>query len=125
MKLTNQLIYLYASALGEAFQDSKLILPVKINFYLQKNITTLIALMEEIENERMAIIKNYGTLNEDGQSYTIPQDKLEIAQKELNDLLALEQEVQIYKVKLSHFGDDLKLTTGQMNALMFMIEDEE
>jgi hypothetical protein len=42
--------------------------------------------------------------------------------KELNDLLGLEQEVNIYTVSIDSFGDELTLTTGQMEALMFMID---
>jgi hypothetical protein len=43
------------------------------------------------------------------------------AAKELEDLFNLEQEVNIYTVSIDHFGDDLSLTTGQMEALLFMI----
>jgi hypothetical protein len=39
----------------------------------------------------------------------------------LDELLQLEQEVQIYKVNIDSFPDDIILTTGQMEALMFMI----
>ena len=42
MKLTNNKIYAYANNLLTEFSDSAdLKLPVKINFYLQKNIQTL------------------------------------------------------------------------------------
>jgi hypothetical protein len=38
------------------------------------------------------------------------------------DLLSLEQEVQIYMININNLSDDLSLTTAQMEALMFMIE---
>ena len=122
MKLANNKIYSYAIALNEAFADNTQRLPMKVNFYLQKNKKTLSALGQDIEESRMEIIRNYGNLTEDGASYAIPTDKIEPAQKELEDLLALEQEVEIYMIKADNLPDDIDLTVGQMEALMFMID---
>lgn len=123
MKLTNNQIYNYASNLLEEFSNSaELKLPVKVNFYLQKNLLTLKNLATEIEESRLNIIKEYGQINEDGTSYFIPNENIEKAQQELNDLFALEQEVQIYMIKLDSFNDDILLSMSQMESLMFMIE---
>lgn len=122
MKLTNQTIYNYALGLNNAFQDNSQRLPVKVNFYLQKNKTTLTNLAQDIESTRMDIIRNYGTLSDDGTQFIVPKDKVEEAQKELNDLFALEQDVNIYIINIDNLNDDLTLTTGQMEAIMFMIE---
>lgn len=123
MKLTNLQIYNYASNLLEEFGSSaELKLPVKVNFYLQKNLLTLKNLATEIEESRLNIIKEYGQINEDGTSYFIPNENIEKAQQELNDLFALEQEVQIYMIKLDSFNDDILLSMSQMESLMFMIE---
>lgn len=122
MKLTNAQIYTYATVLADAFQDTNQKLPIKINFYLQKNKTALMELAQGIEASRMEIVRNYGEPTEDGAQYAIPKDKVEEAQKELNDLLSLEQEVNIYTVSMDNISDDITLTTGQMEAIMFMIE---
>lgn len=122
MKMTNQEIYTYALALGKAFTDSEQKLPVKMNFYLNKNKKGLMELAQDIEEARMEIIRANGTPTEDGTSYTIPTDKIPEVNQELNDLFSLEQEVTIYKVSIDSFSEDLTLTTGQMEAMMFMIE---
>lgn len=122
MKLTNQTIYNYALGLNNAFQDNSQRLPIKVNFYLQKNKTTLTNLAQDIESTRMDIIRNYGTLSDDGTQFIVPKDRVEEAQKELNDLFALEQDVNIYTINIDNLNDDLTLTTGQMEAIMFMIE---
>lgn len=123
MKLTNLQIYNYASNLLEEFSNSaELKLPVKVNFYLQKNLLTLKNLATEIEESRLNIIQEYGQINEDGTSYFIPSENIEKAQQELNDLFALDQEVQIYMIKLDSFNDDILLSMSQMESLMFMIE---
>lgn len=122
MKLTNNEIYGYAIALNEAFADNTQRLPMKVNFYLQKNKKTLMELGRDIEESRLDIIRNYGELTEDGTQYSISRDKVDAAQKELEDLLALEQEVNIYMISADSLTDDISLTTGQMEAIMFMID---
>jgi hypothetical protein len=78
------------------------------------------ALAQDIEASRLSIIQNYGAPTEDGEHYRIPNENLDIVQQELNDLFMLEQEVGIYKVDIDTLPDDISLTTGQMEALMFM-----
>lgn len=122
MKLTNQEIYNYALALNNAFTDSSQKLPIRVNFYLQKNKSTLVNLAQDIETARMELIRANGELNEEGTSYIIPKEKVAEVQKELSDLFALEQEVTIYSINIDSLSDDLTLTTGQMEAIMFMID---
>lgn len=123
MKLTNIQIYNYSMALLSEFDTNcNIKLPVKINFFLQKNIQVIKELAQEIEQARVKIASAYGVLSEDGESYSIPADKTAEVQKELNDLLLLEQEVEIRTFKLDDFSD-IDLTFKQMNALMFMIEE--
>jgi hypothetical protein len=124
MKLTNNEIYSHANRLLVEFSNSaELKLPIKINFYLQKNIQTLKALALEIEENRMSIVANYGKMNKETSSYEILPDKVADAQKELADLLSLEQEVQIYMIDINHLDDNVILTMSQMDALMFMIQE--
>ena len=98
--LTNNEIYNYANALAEQFQDKEVKFPIKVNFYLQKN------------------------QNEETQQFEIPPEKIPEASEKINDLFSLTQEVKIYKVNLDAFGD-IELTSGQMQALLFMIKDED
>lgn len=122
MKLTNNQIYTYATDLTAAFQDSTQKLPIKVNFYIQKNKETLLTMAQEIEKARVDLLNNYGTLDGETNRFILDNDKISIAAKELEDLFNLEQEVNIYKVNIDSFGDDLSLTTGQMEALLFMID---
>lgn len=121
-KMTNSEIYNIATVLGKAFEDEKQVLPVKVNFYMQKNRATLVALAQEIEKARVDTLQKYGTLNEETNQFEFSSEAAETVVKELNDLLSLEQEVNIYTVSIDSFGDELTLTTGQMEALMFMID---
>lgn len=122
MKMTNNEIYTYTRQLMDAFQDGEQKLPIKINFYLQKNKSTLLALAQDIEKARLEIAQNYGTLDENGEQFVIPPEKMEAAAKELEDLFTLEQDVNIYKINVDNLSDDLVMTAAQMEALMFMID---
>ena len=120
MKMNNGMIYQYALALNEALNDNDLQMPVAVLFSIEKNKQTLMTVAQDVEKYRMDIIKKYG--EEVNGNYNVPQDKIEIANKELQDLFSIEQEVNIYKFNIEDLGD-IKLTSNQMNAILFMIED--
>lgn len=120
MKLTNQKIYESAMALNNFHIEGKV--PVKISFFLQKNIQMLVAAGQEIEEARLNIAKTYGELNEETGMYNIPADKLEEANKEIFDLFMLEQDINLHVFNLNDF-DSVELTYEQMSIIMFMIEE--
>lgn len=122
MLMKNYEIYESAKALLDAFTDTTQYLPIKINFFIQKNKNILINLAQDIEMIRMNIIQTYGIPSEDNDNqFIISPENIEIASKELDDLFNIEQEVDIYKINIENFPEDISLTTGQMEALMFMI----
>lgn len=120
MKLTNNQIYLYATNLVAFHIEQKM--PIRINFFLQKNIQEIQKFAQEIDAARTSIAAEFGAPNEDGTGYTIPPYNIAAAQQELNDLFALEQEVNIHIFKLDDF-DGIEMTMEQLSAIMFMIEE--
>ena len=120
IKMNNGMIYQYALTLNEVLNDNDLQMPVAVIFSIEKNKQTLMSVAQDVEKYRMDIIKKYG--KEVDGNYNVPQDKIEIANKELQDLFSIEQEVSIYKFNIEDLGD-IKLTSNQMNAILFMIED--
>ena len=122
MTMTNNEIYTYTRQLMDAFSDGEQKLPIKINFYLQKNKNTLLGLAQDIEKARIEIAQTYGVLDESGEQYQIPNEKLADATKELEDLFSLEQDVNISTISIDSLSDDLTLTTAQMEAIMFMVD---
>ena len=122
MTLTNFEIYNIAMAMNEAFQDGSQYLPIKVNFFIQKNKTTLLNLAQDIDNSRIAIVQNYGTVDETSNQFIVPEDKIEAANAELMDLFNITQEVDIKKINIDALPDDISLSTAQMEALMFMID---
>lgn len=125
MKMTNEQIYLTAEMLVNNFNKNtkNIYLPAKINFFLQKNINLILQLSKEIEESRLNIARQYGTLNSEQTAFIISEEKEKEANLELQDLLSLTQEVNIHKLKLNDF-ENISLSFDQMSAILFMIDEE-
>lgn len=122
--MTNLEIFNIANSLLENFSDANMELPVKVNFYFQKNMTSIVSMAQDIDKTRMAIFTKYGKLDEETNQYKFEPDVVETVNKELQDLFDLEQEVKINMLKLDWF-DGINLTTQQVAALAYMIEEED
>ena len=122
MKFNNNKIYQIANNLISNLNNLNIYIPAKANFFIQKNLQTLAAAAQEIEKSRLEIAKHYGILDEEKQQYTIPEDKLEEASKELEDLFSIEQKLDIKTFSIEALGN-AEFTPAQMQAMMFMIED--
>jgi hypothetical protein len=121
--MSNIDIYNNASMLLEAFKE-EMSLPVKVNFYLQKNMNAIVEMAREIDKTRIEIIQKYGKPEGNTGNYSFEDEDMEKANKELSDLFELEQEVKINQIELDWFGS-LELSSVQMAAIMFMIKEEE
>ena len=119
MLMTNNEIYTINSNLMDVFKEENntYYFSAKINFLIQKNKKNIMDAAIHIEKVRIEIINKYK--NEEGQ---IPNDKIDEVNKELNDLLNIEQEVTIYKIPFEDL-EGIEFTSAQANALMFMIND--
>lgn len=123
MKLTNQEIYEKATEITVAFSNETKYIPVKLNFAIQKNLSVLSKLKEEIENNRIKIASEYGKLNLEGTQFIIEKENREKVEQELNDLFTMEQEIDIRTCSLSQI-EGIDLTMEQMQAIMFMITED-
>lgn len=124
MLLKNKQIIENYEFLQASFNNNVKYFPAKVSFIIMKNIKSFSTLAQEIYLMRDNIIKHYGmpNTNED-DTYVISKESREFAQKELDDLIELEQEVNILKLKFSDI-ENLEFTMNQMEAIMFMIEEE-
>lgn len=121
MKLTNGTIYTTANGLA-VLNINNIKMPVRIGFFLQKNIQIMLDAAQEIEMARTNLIQSMGEINEAGTHYIIPPEKTAMAQAELNDLMNLEQELAIHTFNLDDF-EGIELTYEQLTAIHFMIEE--
>lgn len=122
--MKNLEIYNLANALLEGFQDNNMTLPVKVNFYFQKNMSAIVEMAQDIDKSRLAIFDKYGKRDEENNQYTFDPSVTDQVNQELQDLFELEQEVKVNLLKLDWF-DKVELTSQQVAAITFMIEDDE
>ena len=127
MKMTNQEILNFANlALGNKH------LPVKIAYAIQKNAEAIKPALTAYDGIRKDKLESYSKKDEEGKpiitdnSYTI--EDVESFNADMTELLAIETEVDIQKVKIDEFDklDDPKfdaLTVSEMAILKFMIEE--
>ena len=121
--LTNLEIYTTAQALMENI-TTDINLPVKVGFYIQKNMKKITELAQEIEKSRMEIFDKYGEKDEENNQYKFDKSVQEQVQKELNDLFDLTQDVKTNMLELDWF-DDIDLNANQIAAISYMITDDE
>lgn len=121
--LTNLEIYTTAQALMESI-TTDINLPVKVGFYIQKNMKKMTELAQEIEKSRMEIFDKYGEKDEENNQYKFDKSVQEQVQKELNDLFDLTQDVKTNILELDWF-DDIDLNANQIAAISYMIADDE
>ena len=122
MKLTNYEIYQIANSSNNLF-DNDTYIPVKANFYIQKNLALIVAAAQEIEAARLKIAQHYGDFNVETQQYIIPKEQVEEANQELNDLFNITQDLPIKQFSLEDL-EGLKFTSNQMQILMIMIAED-
>lgn len=122
MKMTNREILEAVDGLGTILQDSVSI-PASISYAIVRNFKMLFPISEDIYNERKKIIERYGEKTEDDY-YKIPEEKMDAANQELNDLLNVNTSVPLVTFTLDNLsGYDIPIKT--MNILYFMVQDGE
>ena len=121
--LTNLEIYTTAQALMENI-TTDMNLPVKVGFYIQKNMKKMTELAQEIEKSRIEIFEKYGEKDEENNQYKFDKSVQEQVQKELNDLFDLTQDIKTNMLSLDWF-DDIDLNANQIAAISYMIADED
>ena len=132
MKLTNQKIYELAILINKAQEENNLEndfidfnLPININFYIQQNFELILNAAILIEKSRNFIIQKYKDSKSENNSdkILIKKEYILEAQKELQDLMNIEQDLNIKIIKLSQF-DNINISSSQLRMIMFMIEDD-
>lgn len=99
-------------------------LPARVSYALVRNTNTLRSIVEDIEKVRYDIVTRYGTQDEeDATKFMIAPENIEIAQKELTSLETTETHVDLVSLDIKDF-DGIELTPAEMDALMFMLEED-
>lgn len=122
MKMLNKDILEITEGLSNIVQDQSC-LPASVSYSVIRNLKILSSIAEDIYNERKKIIERYGEQVDD-ITYSIPEEKRDAANKELNNLLAVNTSVPLATFSIDILqGYDIPLKV--MNILYFMVEADE
>lgn len=122
--MTNNEIYAHATNLLEAFENiAELKMPVKVHFYFQKNMDSIVSMAQDIEKSRNEILQKYGTLDEETNNYKFADENIDKVNSDVADLFSLEQEVKIHVIPME-WVENMELTAKQVASFSFMFEEE-
>ena len=127
MKVTNNDALL---AYGALLNSGPLGIKPKAGYKLSKNKRILKGICEDIEDSRQRILESFGAKPngsgwqlDDAGAIEFESDKQKVeAVNGLNELMAIEVDVNLKKVKLDEFGDG-KIDFSLLDAIYFMIRE--
>ncbi len=115
MKLTNKTI---ENSINSLARLSLMELPVKVSYAIAKNINKINKEIKVFNSERQKLIQKYSIKDKDGKpkvneddTISIKEDLLEEWNRELNELLEIENDIDIHLIK----EDDLINASGNIS----------
>jgi len=127
MKLSNERIVNDANVLGAISQKN---LPIKVSYAIAKNIAKIEAEIKIYNKERQKLIEKYSVKDEEGKpliednSVKIAQENVEDWNRDIKELLAIENEVDIHKIQLhTLINSNCDFTPAELMLIDYMIEE--
>ena len=128
MILTNREMVTFLNSVGII---KEMALPVKASYAIAKNIKKIEKEIEVYNEERAKLLDKYGEKDEDGnlvvseeQNIKIVPENVEKWNKDLNELLDIEVEVDIHKLKFSVLEESgTVMSISGIHSIDFMLED--
>ena len=127
MKLTNRKIVNDANLLGNLTHKQ---LPIKVSYAIAKNISKIEKELEIYNKERQKLIDKYclkdeeGNLIDENNQFKIADGNLEAWNKDMNELLDIEIDINIPKFsKDDLFNSNCNITPAELMLIDYMIEE--
>ena len=120
MTITNNQIITINKGIAE-LEELDLPLNIKLSYTFAKNRQALIPYLKLIDDEQLKIYSKYG--EKTGRiEYKIPNENIEIAQKELDELGKIPNEINLTKININDFEDN-KVPFYVLEKLLPIIEE--
>lgn len=127
MKLSNERIVNDANVLGVISQKN---LPIKVSYAIAKNISKIEAEIKVYNKERQKLIEKYSVKDEEGKpliednSVKIAQENVEDWNRDIKELLAIENEVDIHKFHIDELiNSKCDMSPAELMLIDYMIEE--
>lgn len=125
MKITNKKMLEDAGFLSIIAKKQ---LPVKVSYAIAKNISKIEKELKIYEKERLKLLEKYAVKDKDGKvvieknKIKIDENKRDSWEKEINELLEIEVDINMHKFKLEYL-DNLNMSAEELVLLDYMIEE--
>lgn len=127
MKLSNERIVNDANVLGAISQKN---LPIKVSYAIAKNIAKIEAEIKVYNKERQKLIEKYSVKDEEGKpliednSIKIAPEHIEDWNRDIKELLEIENEVDVHKFHISGLeNSNCTMTPAELMLIDYMIEE--
>lgn len=128
MKLTNRKIVNDSSFLGNLTQKQ---LPIRVSYTIAKNISKIEKELEIYNKERQKIIDKYCIKDDEGNNVIDENNQLKISSenlntwnKEINELLDIEVDIEIHKFNINDLlNSNCEMTASELMLIDYMIEE--
>ncbi len=100
-------------------------LPIKLSYQLSKLFNLFNKEMIEVEKARVDLVKKLSNGIEDSSGeIRVPPESEDRFRQEFAQLLQSEIEVDFTPIKLSDFGDDIKISPAELSSLYKIIKED-
>lgn len=128
MKLTNRKII---NDVGLLLKLSNIQLPVRTSYVISRNIKKIEKELEIYNEERQKLLDKYAEKNEDGSlkvdendQLKIPNENLKAWNKDINELLDIEIDIDIHKFNIKDLlNSNCEITANELILIDYMIEE--
>lgn len=128
MKLSNEKILNTINVLGNLNNAQ---LPIKVAYAVSKNINKIESELKAYNTEKAKLIDKYSEKDEEGKvisneqgHVTIKNEHIEDWNRDINELLSIENEVDIHKIQLNDLlNANYNISPAELSMIDFMIND--
>ena len=128
MKLTNRKIVNDSNFLGVLMHKQ---LPVKVSYVISKNVSKIEKELDIYNKERQKLLDKYCVKDEEGENIIDENNQLKIADKNLetwnkdiNELLDIEIDIDIHKFNVNDLlNSNCEMTVSELMLIDYMIEE--
>lgn len=128
MKLSNEIILNTVNTLGNLNNSQ---LPIKLAYAISKNINKIECELKAYNTEKAKLIDKYAEKDEEGKlienelgHVTIKEECKEDWNKDITELLAIENEIDIHMIQLDDLlNSNYNISPAELSVIDFMIND--
>lgn len=128
MKLSNEKILNTINVLGNLNNAQ---LPIKVAYAVSKNINKIESELKAYNTEKAKLIEKYSEKDEEGKvisneqgHVTIKNEHIEDWNRDINELLSIENDVDIHKIQLNDLlNTNYNISPAELSMIDFMIND--